>query len=105
MVIRKQSSRLYGWLTQLFRPRRAPTVRKTKAGFRLLVERLEDRIVPVTNTWQGGSADWNADPLNNWSQHHTPISTEDVEIVTNVTVTHSANSPDTPLGDVVNKLT
>src|SRR6266540_3175155 len=58
---------------------------------RLGLEQLEDRIVPVTNIWQGGSADWAAATAN-WSLGHFPISTEDVQIANGTTVTHSAGS-------------
>src|SRR4051812_42039238 len=53
---------------------------------------LEDRTVPVTNSWTGGSADWAANPVVNWSLGHTPLAGEDVLIGNGATVTHSGNS-------------
>jgi hypothetical protein len=68
---------------------------------RPVLEAMEDRVVPVTNSWLGGNADWAANPATNWSQGHTPLAGEDVLIGNGATVTHSANS-DTVLSLMVN---
>src|SRR4051812_14266183 len=64
----------------------------------LLVELLEDRVVPAMVKWTAGSADWSV-PAN-WtdqsdSSHRVPGSGDDAVIDTAVTVTHSTNSSDT----------
>src|SRR5262249_18685872 len=57
-------------------------------------------LLSVTNTWTGGNGDWSTS--SNWSQGHTPVSGEDVQITNGATVSHSNNS--TASGDAINSL-
>jgi RHS repeat-associated protein len=61
----------------------------------LRIEQLEDRTVPSTVTWVGGSGDWGtaANWQDNTGVHRLPGSGDDVTInVAGVTVTHSSGS-------------
>src|SRR6516164_7502719 len=84
---------------RLFRPTRpirlsAPSRRA--GGNKLRLEVLEDRTVPSTVNWVGGSGDWSN--ANNWldattQTHHTPTASDDAVInVSGVTVTHSSGT-------------
>lgn len=71
---------------------------------RLLIELLEDRILPTTVNWLGGSGDW-ATP-SNWSNYNPTLGTggpgpgDDAVIdVAGISVTHNAGN------DTVNSLT
>ena len=72
--------------------RRKPAVKTRESSFlRSRLEQLEDRITPVTNNWTGTtSLNWSI--ASNWSLNHTPTDTEDVQIGTGDTVSHSANT-------------
>src|SRR5437588_2876890 len=70
----------------------ARTVRHTAAArlARWTLQRLEDRVTPVTNLWTGGSGLWS--DVSHWDQNHVPTSTEDVLIDGFVTVTHGTGT-------------
>jgi phage baseplate assembly protein gpV len=84
---------------RLFRPTRpirlSPPGRSAGGG-KLRLEVLEDRTVPSTVNWVGGSGDWGN--ANNWldvttQTHHTPTASDDAVInVDGVTVTHSTGA-------------
>src|ERR1700737_2890637 len=95
--------RLYNSLKKL-RGSAQPGKRRSRRGrvaaCRPWLEVLEGRIVPMTNTWTGGNADWSI--IADWSQGHTPVAGEDVQIANGAMVTHSVNS--TAGGDDMNSL-
>src|SRR5262249_16782882 len=71
---------------------RSPSGRRNRLSG---LERLEDRMLPVTISWTGPvSGDWGV--AANWTDtsnvHRLPISTDDVSIGGGNTVTHSKDS-------------
>jgi hypothetical protein len=62
---------------------------KTRA-LQLVLEKLDDRIVPSTNTWVGGSGDW--ETASHWSTGSLPGPADDVTIAASgITVTHTSS--------------
>jgi hypothetical protein len=70
---------------------RRPATRRL--GTRLIVELLEDRLVPATVNWVGG-VDFTWENAANWSTHALPGPADDVSINTpGITVTHTSSDP------------
>jgi hypothetical protein len=57
---------------------------------RCTLQRLEDRVNPVTNSWTGGFGLWSVP--GNWSLGHVPTSAEDVAIDGSVNATHDTGT-------------
>jgi hypothetical protein len=70
-----------------------PAQRPARACRAIRLEALEDRTVPSTVNWVGGSGDWGT--ASNWldartGTHHVPTASDDAIInVAGVTVTHA----------------
>jgi autotransporter-associated beta strand protein len=62
------------WVERLFRQRKGKPVRGPRS---LGLERLEERVVPATDTWLGSiSGNWNT--AGNWSLNRVPIAGDDL---------------------------
>ncbi len=88
---------------------RAANRRPVRPKFRPVFENLEDRFLPSTVSWIGGSGDWNT--AANWSGGAVPGSADDVVInnagssaisVTHSSGTHTVNSLSLSSGSLVN---
>src|SRR3954463_16437049 len=81
--------------------KRSAAHHRQRSFAKLFLERLEHRVVPVTNMWTTpAGGDW-SNPAN-WNQGHVPLSSEDVVIPslnTGAVVTHSTGT------DTINNLT
>src|SRR5262245_51724871 len=88
--------RLLKRASSLSRRGRRAERRPRAAWFRPRLEYLEDRTLPSTVNWVGGSGDWSV--ANNWTDastltHHVPTASDDAVInVANITVTHSTGT-------------
>ena len=86
---------LSSWFTRLFRRSTRKNARKASATAHLSrwkrtilhLERLEDRLAPAANIWQGGAGGlWNV--VGNWSLGHTPMASDTLTF--NATDTNSS---------------
>jgi hypothetical protein len=78
---------------QVKRLRGCPKGQRFQSFRRFSIEKLEDRTLPSTIIWIGGSGDW--DSPGNWNSGTVPGSADDVQINTpGITVTHGSAAAD-----------